>query len=393
MNKTIRKVSLQLHLWLGLASGVVVVIVCITGCLYVFKDEINDATQPWRFVTSESGPVLPPSQVIAIADSLMGSTSPSAITYGEESDALFVDYFEPKIGMSTLYLNPYNGEILKTVVKRTGDFDFFRWVLNGHRTLWLPRTIGSPIVGYSVLLFLFTLLTGILLWWPKGWTWKAVRQRLVFRPKLTFTRFTFDLHFVAGGYAALLLIILCFTGLIFSLNWFSKAVYTITSGGEELKAYTLPTSDTLQALQPLAEPLDRLYHQLRQAEPDATTFYFALPLQKADVIRVSIVHQRGSYYQTDNLFFDRTTLAPLQGSGPYAGRYTEASLGDTFRRMNLEIHDGRIFGLPGKILMFLASLVGASLPITGFVIWWRKRRAFKKKSSAKHKPGGGFSCC
>ena len=42
--------------------------------------------------------------------------------------------------------------------------------------------------------------------------------------------------------------------------------------------------------------------------------------------------------------------------------------------MNLEIHDGRIWGLPGKIIMFLASLTGASLPVTGFIIWYRKRR-------------------
>lgn len=378
MNKSVRKISLKLHLWLGLASGIVVFIVCVTGCLYVFKDEINEATQSWRFVIPSSTSVLPPSQVVAIADSIMGGASPTAITYGEGYDAVFVDYFQPGIGMSTVYLNPYNGDVLKTVVNRVGDFDFFRFVLDGHRTLWLPRAIGSPIVGYSVLLFLVTLVTGIVLWWPRNWTWKSLRSRLTFRKKLTFVKLNFDLHFVAGGYAGLLLIVLCFTGLIFSLNWFSKAVYAVTSGGEELKPYTLPASDTLQIICSSAEPLDRLYNQLRQEEPEATTFYFALPALADECIRVSIVHKRGSYYQTDNLFFDRYSLAPLLGSGPYAGKYTEASPADKFRRMNLEIHDGRIFGLPGKILMFLASLVGASLPVTGFVIWWRKRWVNRK---------------
>lgn len=380
MNKTFRKLSLKLHLWLGMASGLVVVIVCITGCLYVFKDEINEATQPWRFVAPQQSAVLLPSRVVDIADSLVGEgASPTAITYGEAHDAVFVDYFQPGAGMTTIYLNPYNGEVLKTIVKRADDFDFFRFVLDGHRRLWLPRAVGSPIVGYSVLLFLITLITGLVLWWPRHWTWKALRQRFVFRKKLTPSKLNFDLHFVAGGYAALLLVVLCFTGLIFSLSWFSRAVYAATSGGEELKPYTLPVSDTLQTLRPLHEPLNRLYHQLRQEEPDATTFYFALPSQKEEVIRVSIVHRRGSYYQTDNLFFDRHSLTPLQGSGPYAGRYTEATAADRFRRMNLDIHDGRIFGLPGKLLMFFASLVGASLPVTGFVIWWRKK-SVKRRS-------------
>lgn len=381
MNKTFRKFSLRLHLWLGMASGLVVVIVCITGCLYVFKDEINEAAQPWRFVNPQASALLLPSQVTAISDSQLrdSGASPTAITYGEAHDAVFVDYFQPDAGVTTVYLNPYNGEVLKTIVKRADDFDFFRFVLDGHRRLWLPRVVGSPIVGYSVLLFLITLITGILLWWPKHWTRKALRQRLTFRKKLTLSKLNFDLHFVAGGYAALLLVVLCFTGLIFSLPWFSRAVYAVTSGGEELKPYTLPVSDTLQTFRSLHEPLNRLYHQLRQEEPDATTFYFALPSQKEEVIRVSIVHRRGSYYQTDNLFFDRHSLTPLQGSGPYAGRYTEATAADRFRRMNLDIHDGRIFGLPGKLLMFFASLVGASLPVTGFVIWWRKK-SVKRRS-------------
>jgi uncharacterized iron-regulated membrane protein len=308
---------------------------------------------------------LPPSRLLAIADSVMGGVSATAITYGERSDAAWVDYYQPEAGMSTVFINPYSGQVLKSVVNHNGDFDFFRLVLSGHRTLWLPREIGSPIVGYSVLIFLITLITGVILWWPRSWTRKALVQRLTLKRPFTFSRLNFDLHNVAGFYAALVLAVLCFTGLIFSLNWFSRGVYSITSGGEELKPYVLPVSDTLQVVNRVTNPLDRLYTQLRLEEPAAKTFYFALPGQADGVYRVSVVHKRGSYYRTDNLFFDRYTLVSLKGAGPYAGKYTEASPADKFRRMNLEIHDGRIWGLPGKIIMFLASLTGASLPVTG----------------------------
>ena len=374
MNKTFRKACAKLHLWRGLFSGIVVFIVCITGCMYAFKDEITDATQPWRFVAPLEKEFLPPSRLLAIADSVMGGASATAITYGERSDAAWVDYYQPEAGMSTVFINPYSGQVLKSVVNHNGDFDFFRLVLSGHRTLWLPREIGSPIVGYSVLIFLITLITGVILWWPRSWTRKALVQRLTLKRPFTFSRLNFDLHNVAGFYAALVLAVLCFTGLIFSLNWFSRGVYSITSGGEELKPYVLPVSDTLQVVNRVTNPLDRLYTQLRLEEPAAKTFYFALPGQADGVYRVSVVHKRGSYYRTDNLFFDRYTLVSLKGAGPYAGKYTEASPADKFRRMNLEIHDGRIWGLPGKIIMFLASLTGASLPVTGFIIWYRKRR-------------------
>lgn len=374
MNKTFRKACAKPHLWLGLLSGIVVFIVCITGCMYAFKDEITDATQPWRFVAPLEKEFLPPSRLLAIADSVMGGASATAITYGERSDAAWVDYYQPEAGMSTVFINPYSGQVLKSVVNHNGDFDFFRLVLSGHRTLWLPREIGSPIVGYSVLIFLITLITGVILWWPRSWTRKALVQRLTLKRPFTFSRLNFDLHNVAGFYAALVLAVLCFTGLIFSLNWFSRGVYSITSGGEELKPYVLPVSDTLQVVNRVTNPLDRLYTQLRLEEPAAKTFYFALPGQADGVYRVSVVHKRGSYYRTDNLFFDRYTLVSLKGAGPYAGKYTEASPADKFRRMNLEIHDGRIWGLPGKIIMFLASLTGASLPVTGFIIWYRKHR-------------------
>ena len=117
-------------------------------------------------------------------------------------------------------------------------------------------------------------------------------------------------------------------------------------------------------------------------EPLATTFYFALPHGNEDCIRVSIVHKRNSYYHTDNLFFDRYSLTPLTGQGPYAGKYTEVSSADKLRRMNLEIHDGRIGGIVGKILVFCASLIGASLPITGFIIWRQKSKRPKRNPTS-----------
>lgn len=49
--------------------------------------------------------------------------------------------------------------------------------------------------------------------------------------------------------------------------------------------------------------------------------------------------------------------------------------------MNYDIHVGSILGFPGKVLAFLASLIGASLPITGYLIWYGRK--FKKKGKKK----------
>ncbi|MDN5296752.1 MAG: hypothetical protein PWQ71_858, partial [Bacteroidota bacterium] len=62
------------------------------------------------------------------------------------------------------------------------------------------------------------------------------------------------------------------------------------------------------------------------------------------------------------------------------GRFADADTADKLMRMNYEIHTGAILGLPGKIIAFFASIFIAGLPITGFVIWWRKRGKKEKRN-------------
>ncbi|WP_242499314.1 PepSY domain-containing protein [Flavobacterium sp. 140616W15] len=53
--------------------------------------------------------------------------------------------------------------------------------------------------------------------------------------------------------------------------------------------------------------------------------------------------------------------------------------------MNYDIHVGAVLGITGKILAFFASLISASLPITGFLIWWGKQKFSKKGTTPKPK--------
>ncbi|MDR1115281.1 MAG: PepSY domain-containing protein [Tannerella sp.] len=370
MNRTLRQLSAKLHLYLGLLSGVVVFIVCLTGSLYSFKDEIIALSQPWRFVEAQERPFLLPSEIVEA----LGGGHPSSITFGEATDAVSATYFN-RDGSRTVYMNPYSGTIIKTVERNGNTFDFFDFVMQGHRSLWLPRPVGRPVVGYGVLIFLICLVTGIILWYPGRRNKKTMKRLFTIRFRAPFSRVNFDLHNVLGGYACLFLAVMAFTGLVRSLPWFSEGVYRLTSGGRPLQAYTLPRSEPESKPEITEYPPDKLYMQLKVSCPEAKSFYFAFPRDESGCIRVSVSHKRGMYYTyIDNLFFDQYTLQPLQGSGPYAGKYSELSTADKFRRMNLDIHDGRILGIFGKIIAFIAGLIGASLPVTGFIIWNQRRK-------------------
>lgn len=385
-----KRICARLHTWLGLFSGGVVTVVCLTGALYAFKDEIEAATQPWRRVqlseaTGRSGQLseasmLLPSEILKQVEATGLYTEgyqPVALTYGEATDAIRIDLAGPEGGRASLWADPYRGDIRKLIRKEAGAFDFFGFILDGHRRLWLPPAIGKPLVGGCVLVFMIVLATGLVVWWPKVWTRERLRRFFRIQWKGGSRRLIFDLHAVLGMYAALVLLLLAATGLVWSFDWYSRGVYRLT-GGKELKAYQLPVSDTASvsrmAATEAAFPIDRLYDLLRREEPRATEFYLVIPQRREDVARVSIVHRRGSYYRTDNRFFDRYSLQELVGEGPYAGRYRKASWPDRIRRMNLELHDGRIAGWPGKLAVCLASLIGVSLPLTGYLLWWNKRK-------------------
>ncbi len=54
-------------------------------------------------------------------------------------------------------------------------------------------------------------------------------------------------------------------------------------------------------------------------------------------------------------------------------------VGDRLGTLNYDLHTGNVSGLPTKILAFLISLICASLPITGFIVWRNKVKGQKRK--------------
>lgn len=61
--------------------------------------------------------------------------------------------------------------------------------------------------------------------------------------------------------------------------------------------------------------------------------------------------------------------------------YYKMGAGEKLYNLTLDIHVATIWGLPSKIIAALASLIGASLPVTGFIIWYNRKFGKKKKLS------------
>ncbi|MFV8442769.1 PepSY-associated TM helix domain-containing protein [Flavobacterium sp. LB2P44] len=367
-NNTLKKAILQIHLWLGLTSGLIVFIIAVTGCLYAFQEEIQNTTETYRFVEKQEKAFLLPSQLEEIARKEIPNKVLHAIKYNgpvKAVEAIFF-HFEPTYHY-TVYLNPYSGKVLATTNMEEG---FFKFILDGHFYLWLPHEVGQLVVASATLVFLIMLITGFILWYPKNKN--AVKQRFWFKWKKApkWKRKNYDLHTITGFYVLVFAIIFAITGLVWGFQWFSYSYYTVL-GGEKLLVYEDPIST--KKTKYVKKPLDQIWALMKKEYPNAKSIEVHPPENAFSSIAANANPDEGTYGKIDYRYFDQYTIQEQKVDHIY-GRYKEAKIADQLILLNYDIHTGGIFGLAGKIFAFLISLLIASLPITGFYIWWGKTR-------------------
>jgi uncharacterized iron-regulated membrane protein len=363
-----KKLIGKIHLVLGLASGLVVFVVATTGAIWTFEQEISDWVYPYRRVAATGQPFLPPSALVQMARPHLGSRAVQAIDYPGPGRAAVVrahttDHHLPH----QVYLDPYTGQVRHVKTSR----GFFDLVLELHVNLLLGN-FGRQLVHYATLFCLVLLVSGLVLWWPKNRP--AAKQRLWFRWKagLKWKRKNYDLHNILGFYASWIAVFVVITGLAWGFGWVNRGLYWLASGGAAYVDYADPKPGP-GAGQSLPWPTlaDRAYEQTvaRYARPFASlSLYFPPDTAKTGAISGYINPSATTYYQSSSYYYHYRTGAPLLEE-----HFHQLNNGQKLRSLYYDIHIGKILGLPGQILVFLASLVVASLPITGFYVWYGRR--------------------
>lgn len=386
------RINKWLHLWLGLVSGIIVLIVCITACIWVFNEEITGLLEPETKIEKQDKAVLTPSQLNAIATRLYPG---KAISYAMYQQGRTINVFlkdpkekERRSGGVTLKVNPYTGKIVSAVERKKGEADFFRFILNGHRFLWMPYKIGRPIVNYATLVFVVLLITGLIWWYPKKWNKSTRDKSFKIKWGASFKRVNLDLHNVLGFYSLLFLLAIALTGMVYGIRWYSEGLYWITTGGEKLTEFKRLESDSLQAKKTYKpeQAMDAAWKKVVVRHQKSVGFYYSFPdtAEAKSTIDIRVYPSPGQFYNNVGYTFDQHTLKELKSDDIYSSSYADAGFGGKLRKMNYDIHVGSILGFPGKVMAFLASLIGASLPITGFLIWYGRK--FKKKGTKSKNP-------
>lgn len=372
-----KKIVRKIHLWCGLASGAVVFIVAVTGCFYAFEYELRELFQAYRHIEPENAPLLPPSRLLPLAEAAFPGHTVHSIAYGDAADAAQVIFYEPEpLVYAAAYLNPYTGEVL-----HVQDFtrEFFWVVLQGHYYLWLPPAVGQPLVAWATVIFFLMLITGIVLWWPKNRHARKQRFRFTWKESTRWRRKNYDLHTVLGFYAWVIALVFALTGLVWGFPWFAYGVHRL-AGGEKNLQWAEPESPSFAGgfrATASNEPMDKLWVRLMEQYPEAAELDFHIPHTDSSSIYVNLKRDENLYWRSDYRFYDASTLDEIPVKGVY-GSFENADGADKLLRMNYDIHTGAILGFPGKILAFGASAIIASLPVTGVIIYFGRRKKKKK---------------
>ena len=375
------QINYKIHLWLGLITGLIIFIVGTTGCIMVFEDEIRTLTEPFQFVPKQDLSVKSPSSLISIARQTeeIPKVEPVLTRFdfrGEEQSAIVMLFFPGKA--YNVFLNPYTGKVLKIKDLRK---DFFKIVRAGHRSLWLGA-IGKLIVGIATILFVLLLISGFVLWWPRHFSKTTLRKSVLINWSVSGKRLNYDLHNVLGFYSLLFSLILALSGLMISFNWVAGAVYRVVSIDHSLPKTEQYFSDTIMQSANVDQPaIDQCFSYLIKEHNNANLYISLFPCRKpTDPIwtiitpaKKSSIENYESRYSREFHYFDQYSLKELNSDSFRGKPIGQATAAEKLIRATYDIHTGRISSITTKLLAFLTSLVCASLPVTGFMIWYRKK--------------------
>lgn len=378
MNKKFRKFINDLHLWVGLASGIVLFVVCLSGTIYTFHKEIDTFFNKEKYTVTPSGNPLSLENLVAkLENKNQQVTSITTYDNPKKSWSFTVKKKAQKEegGRSRgkqMLVNPYSGEVLGSSDSKTNEF--FLTMMKLHRWLLMEQKTGRIVVGVATIIFVFMLLSGLILWIPKKIKkWKNWKQGFGVKFSARWKRINHDLHNTLGFYSFLLLLIMCLTGLCWSFEWYrdglSNALGAKVFGGRREK------------------PLQSAYVENTEkiSLENAVAFGNAQSSRKgitsvnlpADSVGSFVVNKMSSGFFALSAS-DKITVNQYTGKILKTEKFADKSFGAKIAATIRPLHTGEIFGVFSKIIYFIACLIATSLPVTGTIIWINKLRKIKK---------------
>lgn len=354
----------QIHLWLSVPFGIFITLICFSGAMLVFEKEVMEWSKPslYRVKPTGDSPLSLDELYEKALSTLPDSVQITGITVFPEPDRAYqVNLSKPH--KASMYINPYTGEVTgrneRAPFFRT-MFKMHRWMLGNARSEDGGMGIGKLVVGISTLMFVFVLLSGIIIWWPRNR--KMLMNRLSIKFSKGWRRIWYDLHVAGGMYALVLLLAMALTGLTWSFQWYRNGFYAV---------FGVKTSHAIGQVGDRQRKSfgDKAYYcwqQVYEQVSNMNSDYKQITLSR-NTASVSF-HRYGNQRASDKYSFNLRT-----GEITDVSLYCDTSNSNKIRGWIYSVHVGNWGGIATRILTFLVALFGASLPLTGYYLWIKRK--------------------
>ena len=395
-----KKIFRKIHLWLSVPFGLIITLVCFSGAMLVFENEVNEwFRRDLYYVETVKESPLPMDKLLEkVATTLPDSVSVTGVSISSDPGRAYQVSLS-KTRRASLYVDQYTGEV-KGKSERSGFFMFMfrmhRWLLDSMNSGNEGIFWGKMIVGVSTLLLVFVLISGIVIWWPR--TRKALKNSLKITATKGWRRFWYDLHVAGGMYALIFLLAMALTGLTWSFPWYRTAFYKVfgvevqqrAAQGHEQKSDAQKRDTKLAAHREKKREGNEVRKGERSRRPEnnhSDMYSVTSPFVYWQEIYDKLGRQNPEYKQisissgTASVSFNR--FGNQRASDRYSfntdnGEFTETSLyqhqdkSGKIRGWIYSVHVGNWGGMFTRILTFIAALLGSALPLTGYYLWIKR---------------------
>jgi uncharacterized iron-regulated membrane protein len=384
------------HFIAGLLVLPFLLLLAVTGGLYLFKDEIDHLIyRTLEDISVPSGASLSSSALIGRVETSTGGKVLQVVQPENNAQSIRMIVRMANGEPRTAFVDPYDGRVLGTtrfggvmqIIRKLHSLQYF-----GPRASWLVEIAA----GWAIVL----VGTGIYLWWPRGRSGGVVSVRGTPRQRM----FWRDTHAVTGAFAGVVVLFLAVTGMPWSDVWGSKVQELATAtetGRPNPPAEVVPDWQLENSVPPQSDPTATHHHheQVKPALPWALE-KAPPPPSGADAGRQPIdVDAAINSLTRERLPRPYAVTLPQGPRGAYVGSYTPARVEDTrivyidqydahilddvgYERFGptakaiewgIAVHQGQEFGAVNRYVMLAGCIAIVVLAISSVTMWWKRR--------------------
>lgn len=366
----------------GVLAGVVILIMSFTGVCLAFESQlVNFAEKAAREISAPAPDAkrLSYNALWENAGKASVGAAPTGLFIRSETNAsVLVNFGREEV----LYVHPYTGEILGHGSKIRG---FMQQMENWHRWVGAKdahRPVGLAVAAACNVVFLLLAISGLYLWWPRNWSWRALLPSVWFVGGLSGKARDWNWHNTIGLWCSPVLILLTLTAVIMSYQWANNLLYRLSgnpppppqterfgSNHRREKPHHSDADD--DELEPMN--IDALVAKAQQQMPDWSTLTLRLPQRPGAPATVSIQRASAPSFYRSQLTLNSSTAEVVKWE-PFA----EQNSGRKLRTWTRFLHTGEAGGVMGEAIAAVASAGGVVLVCTGLAM--TGRRFFGKKA-------------